>query len=144
MKNQRPPSARPATKSVATVVSRAATVTVAAMKNASLVRNVHRVKNAHHVSHAKPVKKPRQSLVKNALHVKSAHHAPLAKNVHRAHLVKIASHVASVKNAFVNCVNHSTPLLRLLLPLPLLLKSVQLVSHAKSCLLYTSPSPRDS
>jgi hypothetical protein len=51
------PSVLPATKSVATVVNRAATVTVAAMKNANLVRNVHRVKNALHVSHAKPAKK---------------------------------------------------------------------------------------
>jgi hypothetical protein len=128
------PSVLLATKSVATVVNRPATVTVAAMKSASLVRNVHRVKNAHH---AKPAKKLQQS-PRNALRVKSAHHAPLVKNVlravknvHHAPRVKIASHVASVKNAlFVNCASLWMQLQPLLLPL----KSVQLASHVKNVL----------
>ena len=72
------------------------------------------------------------SHAKSAHHVKSVHHVPLVKNAHRARLAKIASHVASVKNEFVNCVNRSTLPLRLLLRLLLLLKSVQLVSHVKN------------
>jgi hypothetical protein len=138
LKNQRPPNVRPATKSVATVVSRAATVTVAAMKNASLVKNVHRVKNAHHVSHVKLVKKRRLLLAKNAHLVKSAHHAPLVKNVPRALHAKIASHEATAKSVrFVNCVSLWMPLQLSLPPsrlLPLPLKSVQLASHVKNAL----------
>ena len=58
------------------------------------------------------------------------------KNVHRALRVKIASHVASVKNASVNCANLWMPLrpLRLLRPSLLPLKSVQLASHVKNAL----------
>ncbi|MNO96929.1 hypothetical protein D3C76_886200 [compost metagenome] len=55
------------------------------------------------------------------------------KNVHRALRVKIASHVASVKNAFVNCASLWMPL-RLLRPPLLPQKSVQLASHVKSVL----------
>ncbi|MCY1242106.1 hypothetical protein D9M72_550480 [compost metagenome] len=58
------------------------------------------------------------------------------KNVRRALRVKIASHVASVKNAFVNCASLWMPLRLLrppLLPLRLLpLKNAQLVSHVKN------------
>jgi hypothetical protein len=55
--------------------------------------------------------------------------------VHRAHLVKTASHVASVKNECVNCANLWTPSLRSL-PQPQLqpLKSVRLASHVKNVL----------
>jgi hypothetical protein len=127
------PSVRPATKSVATVASKAATVMFAAMMSASLAKSVHRVKNAHHarsVSHVKfaslasPVKKHRQSPAKNA------HHALLVKNVRRVLRAKIASLVASAKNAFANCASLWMPLQPLLLPL----KSVQLASHAKNAL----------
>jgi hypothetical protein len=54
------------------------------------------------------------------------------KNAHRAPRVKIASHVASVKNAYVNCANHWMPL-RPLLPLPPQpLKNVRPVSRVKN------------
>ncbi len=53
------------------------------------------------------------------------------KNVHLAHRVKIASHVASGKSAFVNCVNLWMPLHRSSLPM-LPLKNVRLASHVKN------------
>jgi hypothetical protein len=56
------------------------------------------------------------------------------KNVHRALLAKIASHVAIVKSVrFVNCASLWMPLRPPLLPL-LPLKSVQLVRHVKNVL----------
>jgi hypothetical protein len=49
--------------------------------------------------------------------------------------VKTASHVASVKNVYVNCASHWTPLRPLLLPLSLPpLKSVRPVSRVKNAL----------
>jgi hypothetical protein len=54
------------------------------------------------------------------------------KNVLHVHRAKTASHVASVKNVYVNCASLWTPLQLQQPPQPLPLKSVRPVSHVKS------------
>ncbi len=107
LKNLLPNSARPVTKSVATVVNKAAAATTVVTKSASLVKSVHPAKNVQNAHRAKSVR-----LVKNVHRVKSAPFASLvkpvksqrhAKNVRPVHPVS-ASHVKPVKIArSVNC-----------------------------------------
>ncbi|MNR32589.1 hypothetical protein D3C85_1501870 [compost metagenome] len=56
------------------------------------------------------------------------------KNVHRVLRAKTASHVASAKSAYVNCVSHWMPLRSPPLPLLPPLKNVRPASHVKNAL----------